>query len=328
MKILVAEDEGITRSLLTAMVVALGHQCLTAEDGEQAWDLYSRHSPDVVITDWMMPHLDGTELCRRVRSDPTARYTYIVLLTTLAAGDDLLVGMESGADDYLVKPLDPAHLKARLTAAERVTKVHAKLAASSSELERMNAELVHTARTDALTGVGNRRRFDEDIARLDARARRQGRPYGVALCDIDHFKSYNDWYGHQAGDQALQEVAGAIVDICREGDEVYRYGGEEFIMVFPDESLPGAILAAGRVRRGIEALAIPHQDAEIPGVVTISVGVSSLDPGHHDSHHDVVKEADRALYCAKDGGRNRLQSLGGNNRLELSSSTPSMGFPR
>lgn len=173
--------------------------CLTAEDGEQAWELYAHHSPDVLITDWMMPRLDGTELCRRVRSDEGARYTYIVLLTTLAAGDDLLAGIEAGADDYLIKPLDPLQLKARLTAAERVTKVHAQLAAFSSELERINAELAYTARTDALTGVGNRRRFDEDIARLDARARRQGHPYGLALYDIDYFKGYNDWYGPPSG---------------------------------------------------------------------------------------------------------------------------------
>ncbi len=320
MKVLVADDERLARSMLTATVGGLGHQCLTAEDGEQAWDLFARHSPDVLITDWMMPHLDGTELCRRVRGDTSARYTYIVLLTTLSAGDDLLAGIEAGADDYLVKPLDPVQLKARLTAAERVTKVHAKLAAFSSELERINTELAHTARTDALTGVGNRRRFDEDIARVDARARRQGHSYGLALCDIDHFRAYNDWYGHQAGDQALRAVASAIIDTCRDGDEVYRYGGEELVVVFPDERLPEAVLAANRVRQAVQALAIPHQATEVAGVLTASLGVSALDAGRHENHHDVVKEADRALYCAKDAGRNRLHPPIGIGPLELSPS--------
>ena len=320
MKVLVAEDERVARSLLTATVGGLGHQCLTADDGQQAWELYAHHSPDVLITDWMMPRLDGPELCRRVRSDQDARYTYIVLLTTLSAGDDLLVGIEAGADDYLIKPLDPLQLKARLTAAERVTKVHAQLAASSSELERINAELAHTARTDALTGVGNRRRFDEDIARLDARARRQGQPYGLALYDIDYFKGYNDWYGHPAGHQFLRAVAGAIIDTSRDGDEVYRYGGEEFVVVFPDEDLAASALAANRVRQAIEGLGIAHQASPIPGVLTASVGVSAFDPQRHGSHQDVVMEADRALYCAKDAGRNRIHPP-----LELAGSLANLG---
>lgn len=305
MKVLVADDEVFARMLLTASVTELGHDCLVAEDGEQAWQLYGEHLPDVLVTDWMMPGLDGGELCRRIRSDATSHYTYIILVTTLGARDELLAGVEAGADDYLVKPLDPLDLKTRLIAAKRVTTLHRALAASSAELERVNTELARTARTDALTGVGNRRRFDEDLARLDARARRRGQVYGIALCDIDNFKGYNDHYGHPAGDEALRSVAGVMAQTCREGDEVYRYGGEELVVVFPDEELAGALIAGERIRRAIEDLALPYEGRGLGGVITASLGIASLDQGRHGEAGDVVKEADVALYAAKEAGRNR-----------------------
>jgi two-component system chemotaxis response regulator CheY len=289
--------------MLSAMVTKLGHECLVAQDGDEAWGLHQLHAPDVLVTDRMMPGLDGIELCRRIRDGGGERYTYIVLITTLSGRPDVMEGIRAGADDYLVKPLDPFELEVRLTSAERVTALHARLRESA-------ALLAATARTDALTGIGNRRRFDEDLADIHARAKRRSRPYSLAVVDVDHFKAYNDHYGHLAGDEVLGSVAGAMVRSCRLGDEIYRFGGEEFVIVFVEEQLPEILAATERVRRAIELLAVSHQAQPVRQVVTVSIGVAQFDPLVHTDSDQVLKEADEALYRAKAGGRNRVMSKG------------------
>jgi diguanylate cyclase (GGDEF)-like protein len=259
-----------------------------------------------LLTDWMMPGMDGPELCRRVRENLTERYTYIVLITSLADKEDVLSGMEAGADDYLAKPVDPFQVKTRLVAARRVTELHRQVVEIRSELERANEGLTALSRTDPLTALGNRRRMDEDLAAAHARATRSGRPYSVALFDVDQFKAFNDHYGHSEGDETLRAMGRIFNSSRRQGEGVYRFGGEEFVLLMPDEATDGALLAADRLRLLVEAEAITHSAQTQPGVVTLSGGVSTWYPGSTRTAADVIAAADEALYVAKSRGRNRV----------------------
>ena len=305
-RVLVADDEATTRLVVRAAVQKLGHECLVAEDGDRAWELLQASPVDVLLTDWMMPGVDGLELCRRIRARQTDRYTYIILATGMSERDDILSGMEAGVDDYLIKPLDPFAVQTRLIAAERVTELHHQLARFRFQLEGVNDELAEQARTDALTHLGNRRRLEEDLAALHARARRHQHPYSIAMCDLDHFKGYNDTYGHAEGDNALQQVASVLGADLRTEDSAYRYGGEEFVVLFSDERLPGAVRATERLRLAVQELAIAHRGNRPPGIVTISAGVASFEPDSDLNAHAVLEQADQALYTAKQQGRNRV----------------------
>jgi diguanylate cyclase (GGDEF)-like protein len=228
------------------------------------------------------------------------------MVTSQSGHDEILEGMSAGADDYLIKPLDSDDLQAHLIAASRVTSLHLQLAEQRTQLEGLNQELAAIARRDPLTGLRNRRALDEDLALLEARVTRYGHRYCMALLDVDLFKSYNDTYGHLAGDQILQAVASKLQEQARGGDALYRYGGEEFLCVFPEQSLATGTLAVERMRISLKRLAIPHADNPF-GVLTISAGMSVMDPGHIRSANEVLKEADEALYRAKQLGRNRVE---------------------
>ena len=311
MKILVAEDDAVSRTILRRAVEVLGHECLVAEDGRAAWEAF-RAEPwvDVIISDWMMPDVDGLELCRMVREEergaPGRAYTYFIFLTALGDREHLLRGLEAGADDYLSKPLDRDELGMRLISADRVTELHRKLAYQNDELEKLNRMLFDQSREDPLTSLGNRLRLREDLEVLQGRAERYGHDYAAVLCDVDFFKAYNDRYGHLAGDDVLQRVAGAISDGLRGGDVAYRYGGEEFLVVLPEQSIEAATAIADRLRRSVEGLGVPHEAGTRAGVVTISAGVAAF-PGT-ESADDLLKEADAALYEAKEAGRNTVRS--------------------
>jgi two-component system chemotaxis response regulator CheY len=289
MHVLIADDEPGTRLLLAAALERLGHRCTQAADGHEALALYREHQPQVVITDWEMPGLDGTELARRVRAEPDIPYAYVVVLTGQADESAARAAMEAGADDLVVKPLDPAELERKLIAAERVTALH----------ERLHRD----ARQDPLTGVGNRLRLAEDLEALCGRVVRYGHAYCVALFDVDRFKNFNDGAGHLAGDDVLRAVATALAETTRSGDTLYRYGGEEFLVLLPEQTLDGAALAAERLRAAVEALGLEHPDA---GPVTVSAGVAGLGSSTC-SPEQLFELADRALYRAKDGGRNRVE---------------------
>ena len=300
MRILVVDDEPLSRHVLQAAVEQLGHQWTAAQDGAAAWQCFNQDRPEVLITDLLMPEVDGLELCRRVRADTRAGYTYIVLVTVLGDRQDIVRGMEAGADDYLVKPLRLFDLRARLIAAQRVTDLHA-------ELDRHRAQLAHLARHDPLTGLGNRRSLQEDLEVLHARSQRYGRGFALAMCDIDRFKAYNDTHGHQAGDQALRAVAATIAQELRGGDSVYRYGGEEFLLILPEQTLDTALIALERVRGAVERLAIPQPAAGGPGgILTLSAGIAAFGPGEATTAEELLKRADAALYRAKSAGRNQL----------------------
>jgi two-component system chemotaxis response regulator CheY len=256
-------------------VEKIGHECLAAADGEEARTLY-KESPDldVIISDWMMPGVDGLELCRRVRGDNRDGYTYFIFLTALGDREHLLQGLEAGADDYLSKPLDRDELGMRLTSALRVTDLHRRLAFQNGELEKLNRMLFEQSRQDPLTSLGNRLRLREDLQVLQSRKERYGHNYAVVLCDVDFFKAYNDRYGHLVGDDVLRRVAATISSGLRTGDTAYRYGGEEFLVVLPEQDAGAAAGITDRLRQAVEGLGIPHADGGPGGVLTISAGVT------------------------------------------------------
>jgi len=309
LKILIAEDDTVSRTILKRAVEKFGHECLAAEDGEKAWELY-REAPDVdaIISDWMMPGMDGLELCRKVRDEERGGYTYFIFLTALGDRAHLLMGLEAGADDYLSKPLDRDELQVRLISALRVTQLHRRLAFQNDELETLNRKLFEQSREDPLTRLGNRLRLREELDALLGGAERYGHSYSAVLCDVDYFKLYNDRYGHLAGDEVLQKVASTVIKELRSGDTAYRYGGEEVLIILPEQSLESAAAIADRLRRAVENLRIPHEAKDPPGVVTISAGVAALPAGGAKSADDLLKEADEALYRAKQSGRNRVAS--------------------
>jgi two-component system, cell cycle response regulator len=321
MNVLIAEDSATARALLSRTLSSLGHTCVVAEDGKAAWELFVRCDPEVVISDWMMPGMDGDELCRRVRDYPRAGYTYFILLTSLEARAHVVRGMESGADDYLKKPVDADDLHATLIAAARVTALRRRLDAQQSELAELNQKLFHESRHDALTGVGNRIALREQLEQLSGRVTRYGHSYCIALYDVDRFKTFNDSEGHLAGDEALRAVARALADGCRSGDAVYRYGGEEFVVVLPEQSLETAAAAAERMRADVAALAIAHPALGTGRVVTASAGVAALERSDRSDPELVLKRADAALYRSKELGRDRV-SISGAETPSVSDDAP------
>ncbi|MFN3198626.1 MAG: diguanylate cyclase [Bradymonadia bacterium] len=304
LKVLVAEDDRITRRILTRTVEQLGHECVAVSDGESALAIFEERPFNVIISDWMMPGMDGKELCRQIRS--RQGYTYFILLTALDDHQYRLEGMRAGADDFLTKPLNRDDLEARLIAAQRVTQLHAQIAEQKAELDKLNAKLFEDGRRDRLTGVGNRLKMDERIESLEAQLTETTIPLCVALVDIDCFKSFNDTAGHMAGDRALAAVAQSLERESRRSDAIYRFGGEEFVIFLPELTLDEAEKVLERVREAVQGLKIHHPGTSPFGVVTISIGAAAVAPDGPGCILSAIKRADKALYASKDGGRNRV----------------------
>ena len=306
MNIVVVDDDPLVRLVLAKAVAGMGHSALPADSGESALELVEARSIDVVISDWLMPGMSGLELCQLIRARDQVEYVYFLLVTALDDSEHALAGIAAGVDDCLVKPVRPFDLRLRLMVAERVTDLHRRLAERQRGLERTNLEMAATARVDPLTGLGNRLKMAEDLEIFRSRRDRYNERFGVALFDIDHFKTLNDAAGHLVGDKALRDVATVIRAELRESDMAYRYGGEELLVVLP-ASVRRVAAAAERIRKAVEDAAIPHPGR--PGqetVVTLSVGVA---PGEGDVEAFLLA-ADSALYRAKSQGRNRMVVVG------------------
>lgn len=304
LRVLVVDDSAMLRRVLQRGVERGGHVCLAAVDGVEALEVFDAFGPDVVISDWEMPRMDGPELCRRVRERSSEGYPYFIFLTALDQREHILTAMAAGADDYLEKPLDQHALDAALVAASRVTDLHARLREQRDDLRRLNLRLHGDARRDPLTGLGNRLRLREDLA---ARILEPGEiGASVAMCDIDFFKRLNDHDGHLAGDEVLATVATTISNAVRGGDTVYRYGGEEFLVLLPNAALDDAVAAVERIRVALAARAIVHPDSGAGPIVSISCGVAHTPAGGGEPIKDWIDRADAALYAAKAAGRNRV----------------------
>jgi two-component system, cell cycle response regulator len=303
-RILIAEDDTASRLILEAALAGLGHEVIAATDGEQAWQLFQSEKVEAIISDREMPGLNGVDLCRRIRGSDGGKYIYFIFLTSISERGGVAEAIRLGADDYLLKPLNRHELEARLMVASRITKLYRELTNQQVELERLNSQLFRQARIDGLTQVGNRLKMREDLDIIFARVAEQGETFCAVMCDVDHFKLYNDEYGHLQGDEVLRKVASTLVQGCRPNDEVYRYGGEEFLLVMPAQSVETACAVAERHRARIEQLAIPNIAS--PGtIVTISAGVAAMTTTR-PSIKDWLEDADGALYRAKQLGRNRV----------------------
>jgi two-component system, cell cycle response regulator len=306
LQVIVAEDDPASREILYDVVRSLGHSCRSACDGRDAWKMHQAHRADLIIADWQMPGMDGLELCRKVREEETALpwHTHFILATGRSERH-FVEGLRGGADEYATKPIELEELEARIEAAWRVTKVHRELQTRNCALRRDSERNHQAARTDPLTAVSNRLRLEEDLAALDGRGSRYGHRYCAALCDVDAFKAYNDCFGHLAGDEALCRIARTIQKQLRIGDSLYRYGGEEFLIILPEQSLADAKLGVERVRREIENLCIQHAATAPNPVLTISAGIAELGAGPVS---DWLVRTDATLYQAKRLGRNRVET--------------------
>ena len=301
MDVLIAEDDPVSRRLLQAALVKWGYNVVIADDGAKAWALLQQENhPQVAILDWMMPEIDGVEVCRRLRQDPNAadRYVYVILLTARAAKEDIVTGMEAGADDYMVKPFHPHEMQVRIRAGRRIVELQ-------SELVQARDQLRIQATHDTLTGLLNRGAILDRLEKEIQRSRRQESTLAAAMCDIDHFKQVNDDYGHQPGDAVLKEVARRLRDALRTYDAIGRYGGEEFLAIMPACDPAQAAALGERLRSCISET--PMAVTDPPLAVTISVGVSQADELTKRDAADLIRQADDALYAAKRNGRNRVE---------------------
>jgi two-component system, cell cycle response regulator len=304
MRILIAEDDATSRLIIETMVKQLGHEYVSTANGEQAWQLYQCSDIDVVISDRSMPGMNGLEFCRRVRARPGDKYTYFIFVTSFGDKRRVTDANEAGADDYLVKPVDTDQLATRLVVAERITRLHERLASQQSQLQLLNRRLYDQARTDALTRLFNRLKLREDLDLLAGQDSQHAAQCCALMFDIDHFKAYNDTYGHFAGDQILTGVASILQHNLRQTDRGYRFGGEEFLLILEKTALQQACLTAELCRKAVQNLKIPHTAS--PGnIVTISAGVAQWLQGE-ETVNAWLKKADSALYQAKNLGRNRV----------------------
>jgi two-component system cell cycle response regulator len=303
--VLVAEDSAIDRSILESSLRQWNFKVTMAEDGLQAWEiLQQENAPNLLVLDWMMPGLDGVELCRRIRSREAALYPYILLLTAQDQKQDVIDGLNSGADDYLTKPFDVNELQARLRAGTRILSLQ-------NALLRQKEQLKFQASHDRLTDLWNRGAILEFLEKELSRARRTAQPLCALMIDVDHFKTVNDTYGHLTGDVVLREVARRLGASIRNYDWIGRYGGEEFLAIVSSSGASGMGKYAERLCTSIssEPIHTPAGDLE----VTVSVGGAVVMPGAQLSCDGLVQAADEALYRAKNHGRNRVEFTGLSN---------------
>lgn len=298
MRILVAEDEITFRHMLKTFLTKWGYQVVVVSDGLEAWKILQEEDrPRLAILDWMMPNMDGVEICRAIRERKSGPYLYLLLLTSRDQKQDVVEGIEAGADDYLIKPFDPRELRARIHAGERIIELEDRLIRAQEALREL---AVH----DPLTGLLNRRAcLDSLLAELN-RGRRAGNPLCIVMADIDHFKRINDAHGHLTGDEVLCEVARRMQSSLRRYDTIGRFGGEEFLFVLPECSLEEGVKLAERICHLVRSEPAKAQNKSID--VSISLGVAVANQPVPGDLEVLLGSADAALYRAKEAGRNRV----------------------
>ncbi len=300
--ILVVDDDIVSRTVLEKHLVKAGFSVVTAANGVEALDHFDRQFFPIVLTDWMMPEIDGPQLCKLIRDKKTDGYVFIVLITARDSKTDIVSGLESGADDYLTKPIHPAEMIARINTGIRILKLE-------KSLKKANEEIRLLSITDPLTGCHNRGYLNERFPQELRRAQRYSHPLSVVLADIDHFKKVNDTYGHQAGDEVLMYFADCInKQIRKKVDWVVRYGGEEFLIILPETRSLGATSMAERLRASVEGKKIRFGDASIQITASFGGACISFENKRFEeiTMDQLILLADEKLYKSKENGRNQV----------------------
>jgi two-component system, cell cycle response regulator len=307
MRALIADDDPVTRAILIKALKPWDLELTVAADGTEAWEaLSSGQPPEIAIVDWMMPGMDGIELCRRVREYPALAGIYVILLTGRGSRTDLVAGLDAGADDYMVKPIDTEELRARVQVGIRVANLQGRLADRVTELQGARDHLARLVSTDALTNLYSRRWWFELAATEFSRCRRYDRAFSVMVIDLDYFKQVNDTFGHDAGDKLLRAFADMLQIECRQSDILGRLGGEEFAILVPETPVGAAQPIASRIReacRNVKVTAPAGDDV----TCSCSIGISQVQ-SDDDDIDDVLRRADAALYEAKRSGRDCWKS--------------------
>ena len=300
LEILLVEDSQTQALKFKLMLENHGYHVAMAKNGLEAMNMLLNRQVSIVITDWMMPEMDGSELCQAIRRHDFGNYVYIILLTAKDSKNDIIEGLEAGADDYLTKPVDDAELIARLMTAERIITLE-------SSLKQRNKEIALLSITDPLTRVFNRGYLNENLPKAFKRAQRYYTPLSIMITDIDHFKKVNDQFGHQIGDMVLKSFVDCLSRALRKDlDWMARYGGEEFIIVLPETALSGAKAAAERFRRLVSEIKTETDQGVIQ--ITASFGIAAVGNESRSENltaDHLISAADQSLYRAKESGRNR-----------------------
>ena len=303
-RILIVDDHEDNVEVIRARLEASGYLVESAADGEQALEQVHASPPDLILLDVMMPRIDGMEVARRIKADETLPFIPIIMQTALDTVQHKVEGLGAGADDYVTKPINFAELEARVKSMLRIKLLQDELTKTNERLARVNEELRRVAVTDGLTGLHNRRNVETLLHDMFEHSVRLHEPLACAMFDLDHFKSVNDTYGHQAGDAVLQQLAEILKVSAREIDKVGRYGGEEFIILLPGTVLDAAVTFAERTRQQVESHTFTFEGGSLRR--TISCGVAAFPHPRIGHREALVKAADDALYVAKGLGRNRV----------------------
>ena len=303
-RILIVDDHEDNVELLRARLEARGYETDTAADGQQALEHVRAAPPDLILLDVMMPKVDGIEVAKRVKSDSTLPFIPIIMQTALDSTESKVEGLDAGADDYITKPINFAELEARVRSLLRIKNLQEQVEGQKHELEQLNERLLRISQTDGLTGLFNRRHIEQELGHMFDHSVRLGELLAVLMVDLDKFKSVNDTYGHQAGDEVLRQMSELLTRAVREIDRVGRYGGEEFMILLPGTSAEEAVTFGERARQAIEAHTFTFPGGELHR--TASFGVAIFPHTRIHGCDDLVRAADDALYVAKETGRNRV----------------------
>ncbi|MGY6278351.1 diguanylate cyclase domain-containing protein [Methylomonas sp. MgM2] len=307
MKILVADDSRLIRQIVTECLKDFEHDVVYAENGFECLQYVTDHNLDLILMDVEMPNLNGIDATRAIRELKGDDWFPIIFLTTKDDDTAYADGIMAGGDAYLLKPINPLRLQHTIVAMERIYLMRLKLKLAQQKMQKLNQELEHLSLYDQLTGLANRRHFDNTLTQQFAMAGRNKSPLSLIICDVDFFKLYNDSYGHQQGDACLQTVGRVLRDHARRPtDLACRYGGEEFAVILPETNLQGVKRVAEDIRQAIYERAIPHTGSKTADRVTMSLGVAIYN-GQYEQAAELIEAADGALYKAKKGGRNRVE---------------------
>ena len=301
MNVLIAENDPASRRTLQSLLTQWGYTVIAVADGTEAWHILCEPKhPMLVILDLTMPGIDGPEIVRRLRIKEGNNQHYVIIMSCGLDENAAALALDAGADDFITKPFNQVELRARVNVGYRITHLHEALAEKLHKLEAATATISRLARTDELTGLHNRRSFNESFTLALSAARRHGHPLSLISIDLDYFKKVNDTYGHSIGDLVLKEFADLLKEMVRIEDIASRWGGEEFIILLPDTTCEAAVSLAERIRSTFEK----QSCSATPLAVTASFGVAQLQNGENED--DLIRRVDNALYKAKREGRNRV----------------------